>query len=584
MSPTTNVQDQSLICDEAEARYCVKVLQRLNTFRYQGLLCDVTITAEDRDFAAHKGILSASSDYFQALFTTAMIEKNSEKINLDVSSSIVNELLTFLYTGKTDINESNVVELLVAADYLVIHELKEQCADYLVHLLSTVTCIKIFSLALQCHCPVLRVKAERFILCNFVSVLESEDLQSLDCNQLECILKNGDLIVNSEEDVYEAILLWMNGYGDRKPYFERLFSHIRLCSLSEDFVMNIIENEPLVRQSSACMSLIHQRLQSTFANTDDKVQVLQPRKCLRKEFQGLVVVGGKSEGKVLKDTLVLNPNDKSWSALAPSECEREEHLVVACKGRLYVIGGMKRSQSIDCYDPSSNIWSTVAHLPEKAITSAGVCLDGKIFIMGGKNGYETMSWVQCFDPSNNQLQRSAPMTFPRKALCAVALDGEIYAIGGCTCDNDSLNVVEKMNPNRHDGNEWKQISPLREHRKYACAEVLANKKILVVGGYQGTNQTALDSCEVYSTETKEWQMVCSLVLPRAASAMACIDNQLYVVGGRSDRRSTDTIEYYDEDNNQWCMSPVTLPYPCAWIQCTVLDVPKTLLHGTAQTQ
>ncbi|XP_031558061.1 kelch-like protein 20 [Actinia tenebrosa] len=569
--------------NDPQASFCTRVLQRMNTFRHQGLLCDVTITAEQTDFAAHKGILAASSDYFQALFTTAMIEKDSEKIYLEVSSSIVNDLLTFLYTGKTDINEANVIELLVAADYLVIHELKEQCADYLVHLLSSVTCIKIYTLALQCNCPVLRAKTERFILKNFVSVLENEDFNSLDCYQFEGIINNDDLVVNGEEDVYKAILLWMNGCEERKPYFERLFGLLRLSSLPEDFIINNIENEPLVRQSPTCKSLVHQRLHSsTFSSTsDDIVQVIQPRKCLRKEFQGLVVVGGISGGKVLKDTLVFNPIDKSWTALEPSECEREEHVVVACKGSLYVIGGMKRSQSIDCYDPRSNTWSTVAHLPERAITSAGVCLDCKIFIIGGKNGFETVSWVYCFDPSNNQVQRAASLTFPRKALCAVALEGEIYAIGGCTYDNDSLNVVEKMNPN--DGNEWKQISPLREHRKYASAEVLANKKILVVGGYQDTNPTALDSCEVYSTETKEWQMVCSLVMPRAASAMACIDNQLYIVGGRTDRRSTDTIEYYDENNNQWCMSPVTLPYPCAWMQCTVLDVPKTLLHDTAQT-
>lgn len=149
----------------------------------------MTITAEHRDFAAHRGILAASSDYFQALFTTTMIEKNSEKIDLDVSSSIVNELLTFLYTGKTDVNEVNVIELLVAADYLVINELKELCADYLVDFLSNVTCIKIYTLALQCNCPVLRVKAERFILNNFVSVLENEDFHSLDCYQLESFKK-----------------------------------------------------------------------------------------------------------------------------------------------------------------------------------------------------------------------------------------------------------------------------------------------------------------------------------------------------------------------------------------------------------
>jgi hypothetical protein len=550
----------------------------MNTFRCEGLLCDVTITAEQKDFSAHKGILAASSDYFQALFTTAMIEKTSKKVNLEVSSSIVNELLNFLYTGETHLNEANVIELLIAADYLVIHELKQKCAGYLEDLLSPVTCIKIYTLALQCNCQVLTIKSERFILNHFEAVLKNGDITSLDCNQLDCIIRHEDLIVDGEEDVYNIIFLWMNGHEGREQYFERLFSHVRLCSLTEEFISNNIETEPLVKNSSVCMSLVRQRLQSSFSFKDDKLHLLQPRKCLQTEFQALVTVGGISDGNVLKDTLVFSPNDKRCMALQPTEFEREEHVVVVCEGLLYAIGGMRRAQNIDCYDPSTNTWSTVAHLSEKAITSAGVCLDGNIFIMGGKDGHTSVSWVQCYDPSCNHVQKVASLTFPRKAVCAVALDGEIYAIGGCTYDNDSLNTVEKIKPGH--GDEWKQICPLRDHRKYACAEVLASRKIFVVGGYQDTNPTALNSCEVYSPETNDWQMICNLVLPRAAAAMACIDNQLYVVGGRSDRRSTDTIEHYDEGNNQWCMTSTTrLPYPCAWLQCAAVTVPKALLQA-----
>uniref|UniRef100_UPI003395DB31 kelch-like family member 32 isoform 4 n=1 Tax=Rattus norvegicus TaxID=10116 RepID=UPI003395DB31 len=46
------------------------VLAALNQQRSDGILCDVTLIAEEQKFHAHKAVLAACSDYFRFLSTT----------------------------------------------------------------------------------------------------------------------------------------------------------------------------------------------------------------------------------------------------------------------------------------------------------------------------------------------------------------------------------------------------------------------------------------------------------------------------------------------------------------------------------
>ena len=166
-----------------------KLVAELNKLRCEGLLCDVFLTCQYREFKAHKVVLAASCDYFQALFTSPMQEKHGEKVNLEVPSSVVEELLTFLYTGKTRLCESNVKELLIAADYLMIEELKLQCVDYYIGALSSSTCLQIYSLAVKYNADWLERKSESFILKNFALLKEQCEFMELDYDLFEMIVR-----------------------------------------------------------------------------------------------------------------------------------------------------------------------------------------------------------------------------------------------------------------------------------------------------------------------------------------------------------------------------------------------------------
>uniref|UniRef100_A0AC11EBG0 Kelch like family member 32 n=1 Tax=Ovis aries TaxID=9940 RepID=A0AC11EBG0_SHEEP len=78
------------------------VLAALNQQRSDGILCDVTLIAEEQKFHAHKAVLAACSDYFRAMFSLCMVESGADEVNLHgVTSLGLKQALEFAYTGQS---------------------------------------------------------------------------------------------------------------------------------------------------------------------------------------------------------------------------------------------------------------------------------------------------------------------------------------------------------------------------------------------------------------------------------------------------------------------------------------------------
>ena len=74
------MEDLQPISDADQAAFCVELAKRLNMLRRQDCLCDVTlVTKDDKEFKAHRNVLSAASPFFFKLLQSDMKE-NRERI------------------------------------------------------------------------------------------------------------------------------------------------------------------------------------------------------------------------------------------------------------------------------------------------------------------------------------------------------------------------------------------------------------------------------------------------------------------------------------------------------------------------
>ena len=112
-------------------------------------LSDVTFNILGRKFAAHKNILTMRSPVFAAMFRHPTKEMQSNQVEVkDVDHDVFQEILRFIYTGKT---QSTVMDKMApgffaAADKYLMEDLKIQCETHLIRQMSAENCLELLSL------------------------------------------------------------------------------------------------------------------------------------------------------------------------------------------------------------------------------------------------------------------------------------------------------------------------------------------------------------------------------------------------------------------------------------------------------
>ena len=98
----------------------------MNRLRKDDILCDVTITVGGRKIHAHKVVLAATCPYFKTMFTGGLFSesKKGDVTIREVDEEAMETLIDFCYTSSIEVKENNVQDLLAAACFLLIDEVK----------------------------------------------------------------------------------------------------------------------------------------------------------------------------------------------------------------------------------------------------------------------------------------------------------------------------------------------------------------------------------------------------------------------------------------------------------------------------
>lgn len=144
-------------------------------------LSDVTICANGKEFKAHKAILAARSPMFRGMFSHDMKETKLNRVDVpDVDADVLQEMLRFIYTGKSlleqrlqnkeqrdqkelERDQHLAIELLQAANKYQLDRLKLICEEALLRTLSAESVAEILALADLYNASQLKRRAIEFI-------------------------------------------------------------------------------------------------------------------------------------------------------------------------------------------------------------------------------------------------------------------------------------------------------------------------------------------------------------------------------------------------------------------------------------
>ena len=556
-------------------QFCVEMMKRLDIQRRNEQFCDVVLevcNGEDlARFKAHRIVLCAASPFFYSALNNDMKESKEGLIRLEDTSKVaIEELLDYLYTGHVYVTEHNAFDLLKVADFLVIPSLKEVSSKFIVHLLSPSNCLMVYYLALNYRCIELQEKARDFTYSNFTRVVEHEDFLNLTVNEVEEWISSDEIRVRGEEDVFQAIVKWMEnkGSGDRENFLE-LFRHVRLIYLSRNYVFDEIFPHPLVTNDKGCTAFVLDSVKDVSSGSEECFLAQAPRNCLKTTEDGLVVAG------ISKRTLCYLPAENKWYEVAEKTKSTEYYHLSASHGKLYSSNSPGPDQAMERFDPVINSWAPLMCYGDLMLhhLATVVNFQGFLYVIGGEEDEETVSCVHKYNPDTNLWQEVAPMNVSRAALCAVADKKTMYAIGG-RANNQMLDVVERFDSKM---NSWYRVASMLEKKALPCGTIL-NSRVFLFGGFfsAGPTQEVSSSIEMYDPTSNMWTAIQGISAPTRFFSVTSFKGNVYVIGKWNQDSSDSFLRIFDVDKNEWrhCASVPRISSPFA---LAPLRIPRDIL-------
>ena len=507
--------------------------------RRQDHLCDITLTTkDDKEFKAHRNVLSKASPFFSRLHQSDMRENREGMIRLEeISSAVMEDVLEFIYTGSVEVTQENSKDLIAAANFLLIPGLKKRSGRFLKRQISESNCISTFYFAEMYQCDELITKARKFIQANFKSVAGMDEFLNLEAKEVEIWISSDEISVEDEADVFKIVLKWIEqNKSERKPWFEQLFRHVRLIFLTRDLLLDIMTND-LVRENLNCLKLISDAVKLT--GEGDLPQ--SPRKGL--ETRAIVACGGKY-------TLCYLPEKDEWKRLADGLSERN-HLttMLSYRDQLYAFPSDGNGER---YDPVVNSWCTL-DLSTTRFTKVAV-VRGEMYAIEVSRFRPKNSTIKKYDVERCSWQTVlSSQKGCRVESCVVAAGNHLYVCGGRLKNGDYATKAERFDTVE---SKFEEIANMQQKRGNAFG-VATEGKIIVAGGED--SETYLKTCEMFNLSTNDWQFIGSLTVHRMCSTMVCLKGTLYVLGGIDYYgKSQSSVECYDPSENKW-IKKTTIP-------------------------
>lgn len=581
-------------------------------------LCDVCFLTEDgHRIFAHRVVLASTIPYFSTMFVGSdfSVESDSTEIKWNLAYNVnyveqkqyeipiknvdgrsLNEIIKYCYMGVINITEDTVQTLMSTATMLNCADIITICSEYLKTKLQAINALGICSFAELMGCLELKEYAFSFILNNFVQISspQNEEFLNLTPDRLVEIISSDFLDTGKEGEhvVLSAVINWISvNPVERRPHLSQLIKHIRFPKFSQEALLNIENDFPLIKSESAAKDLLIEALKYHLYKTSVNSSTLHfcqsqtfselnlespfdskdvpPRPCVLQDISQvfdlsnsrfreriprirqkcLVVVGGQAP-KAVRHCEYFNFSTNKWSEFVwklPSK--RCRFGIAIVNGLIYAIGGFNgefRVRTVDVFDPKLNQWSKCASLEARRSTLGACVLDGLIYAIGGFDGTIGLQSAEVYNPITRSWRSIASMSTRRSSVAVAALNGLLYAVGGYDgASRQCLSSVECYSPEL---NKWTNIGNMSQRRSGAGVCIL-DGKLYAIGGHDGP--AVRKSVECYDPETQVWTQCADMFIARRNAGVVAKDHLLYVIGGEDGQSNLSSVEVYDPKVNRW---------------------------------
>uniref|UniRef100_A0A4X2KLM1 Kelch like family member 29 n=1 Tax=Vombatus ursinus TaxID=29139 RepID=A0A4X2KLM1_VOMUR len=556
-----------------------EMLKELNQQRKTKEFTDLKIIVDGKVFEVHQNVVASCSLYLKDLikrFHQDSGQRDSrDKLELslpDLRADVLELLLEFVYTGSLTIDAANAKTLLEAASKFQFHTFCKVCVSFLEKQLTPGNCLGVLAMAEAMQCSELYHMAKAFALQIFPEVATQEEILNISKDDFIAYVSNDSLNTKAEELVYETVIKWIKkDPASRAQHAAELLAVVRLPFIHPSYLLNVVDNEELIKSSEACRDLVNEaKRYHMLPHARQEMQTPRTRPRLSAGVaEVIVLVGGRQMVGMSQRSLAAvtcwNPQNNKWYPLAALPFyDREFFSVVSAGDNVYLSGGMESGVTLAdvwCYMSLLDNWNLVSRMTVPRCRHNSLVYDGKIYTLGGLGVAGNVDHVERYDTITNQWETVAPLPKAVHSAAATVCGGKIYVFGGVNEAGRAAGVLQSYIPQT---NTWSFIESPMIDNKYAPAVTL-NGFIFILGGAYARATT------IYDPDKGNIKAGPNMNHSRQFCSAVVLDGKIYATGGivSSEGPALGNMEAYEPATNTWTLLP-HMPCPVFRHGCVVI--------------
>ena len=279
----------------------------------------------------------------------------------------------------------------------------------------------------------------------------------------------------------------------------------------------------------------------------------------------LVAGGADNSGKVLATAEIYDPASGTWTATASLATARNGHTATLLpNGKVLVVGGNNENNifftSAELYDPASGMWSAAGSLNQSRSSHTAILLNnGKVLVAGGNRNSGPVATAELFDPGsgpNGTWTAAGSLNTARYIHTATLLaNGKVLVVGGIDSTFNPTASAELFDPASGANGTWTATPDFPTAVDGHTATLLSNGKVLVAFGGD-KNGFALNSSQLFDPAggtNGTWTATGSLNPARTAHKATLLPNGKVLVEGGSSGSGADAA-LYDPTQGTWAVT------------------------------
>ncbi|AOP31666.1 kelch-like protein [Skunkpox virus] len=488
----------------------------------------ITITVGQSVISSNIYTLINKSTYFAEVLKCGY---NTNDITLyDFQEDAIVKVIQFINTDIVKIESIKDAESMIYhSRQLGVESLMNQCQIYLLNVLSITNCLEIYRLIHMYSLTYIYNEVRNFMLDNILTIYLDPDFIYLPKYVIIDLLSDDYVNVFNEDNIVKIIYKY----------------------ISSDIYKDISDILPVVRWnylSSEWLDDMEWKLGNVDKTTTHK------KRC----YCGIITVNYNND----KGLLIIskhNSNLESEFIFSIKTDIYDKFETIYLNKKIYIIGGIKlngeSSNQVLSIDIVTKKLTIEPPLNDKKISAATAVINGRIYVIGGRDGQNYLNTVESWRPGERKWRYEIPINYKRSDCAAVSVNNTIFVTGGMFVNDNNdvvvINNMEKIVIGKE--SQWSVIE-MPMAKVYHGIQTTFGMLYLAGGLYAAIGQhsnTETNNISCYNPRTNKWFDISYTNCKRPNASLCKLNNVFYIFS-----QATGNVEKYD---GEWKIVHSNLP-------------------------